>query len=882
MRETRLYILVGGNYQEVDLFDDVVIPITLKLTDIREFGSKTSGYSLDFDIPHTNNNAQIFGLNSEIDVYESSFEVGKDYPAYMTQNSLTTFSGQFRLKKVIKKNRGKYISYVGYLYGGSKNFIDELGTKKLIANDDPSDDLDFSEYKATASEMTLSDFRDYLQTKYTDGTGWGLTLLDKTNKAAQSFSGGSQQWYTDECTPYLYAREIFDKIFSKTNYRWTSEFLMGTDFSNYLQDARWADTIGKFDVNSIVYPYMKHNSNIVAPSTYSNITQNNFNTVAAIASYEYIKNSGMSDAILLSDTVNLNITDFVLSQSSNVDNITAYQFHAVNNGYYAVNWDFDVDARAIIRNVFNDAVPSDTTWKFHLGGNQYSTVWLQLQKNGRLIGTSSNRLYEHTLFEQQETDWYQDYSPTTGQTEGCISLGSGHFSYETNTLWMNAGDVLSLYIWVETPVRYTWWSSHYEEWRTRWCYERWLGGQYSEITAVDYYPKYLEVKITGSSNSLKVITNEITNGFYEGDDFDPTVILNQKTSQVEYINKFIKAFNLYIEDVSGKRNYKTGGIYEPNTLRIEPYQIFYAPELGQNESNVKDWSEKIDWDSVEYRRCDDYLYNIQNFTKEQDGDFYNENYNKTYRLPYGNRELKGIYCTQDDKNDISLKISASLCGVVNSSTDVLQCPKVFSLDNGNNIDTKKEYNDGFFFIWRNYMNTNTEESTNYTLKLQSRLSSSYLNLTDYYTADTLNKGYGLDDANLNWGTTEEFYQNLKGTLPTFNDLYTAFYKKEYEEKTAQDCRILRANAYLTTFDIYNLQLSDLIVVNGNYYHIVEINEWKNERTPCQIELIKTTPNYTPATVRQKGVTLATPSTLPTTLDTTTLLERIATLENEVR
>ena len=882
MRETQLFIKVNNKYQEVDLFDDVVIPITLKLTDIRQFGSKTSSFSLDFDIPHTNSNAKLFGLSTESEMYEAIFAVGKDYPAYLTTNSLTTFSGQFRLKKVIKQNRGNYIYYVGYLYGGTKNFIDELGTKKLIGNGNPSDDLSFSEYTVDATEMKLANFSDYLQTKYTDGTGWGLTLLDKTNKAAQAFSGGSQQWYTDECTPYLYAREIFDKIFSKSSYHFVSEFLMGTDFSTYIHDPRWANGIGKYDVNSIIYPYMKHNSNIQVEPSYSNITQNNLSTVASIASSEYIKNSGLSNALLLRDAMTLNSTDFTLQQTGN-DDITAYTFTAVKNGYYAIDWNFDVDARAIIRNVFNDAPPSDTTWKFHLGGGQSSTVWIQLQKNGQLIGETSNRIFNQITFEgEEETDWFEDFSPTTGQTEACISLGSGNFHYSSNTLFLRAGDVVSLYMWVETPVRYTWWSSHYEEWRTRWCFERWLGGSYSEITVQDFYPKYLEVKMTGRSDSLNVISNSIGNGFYEENDFDPTVILNQKTSQVDFINKFIKAFNLYIEDVSGKINYKDGSIYGENTFRIEPYEIFYAPELGQNELNVKDWTNKIDWSSVEYRRCDDYLYNIQNFTKKQDGDFYNENYDKSFSLPYGNREIKGVYCVQDEKNEIPFNVSANLCGVVNSSTDVLQCPKVFALDKSNNVDKKKEYNDGFFFIWRNYMNTNTEIGTNYTLKLQSRLSSSYLNLTDYYTADTLNKGYGLDDANLNWGETSQYFQNMKGTIPTWNDLYNAFYAKEYNEKTAQDAMILRANAYLTTFDIYNLQLSDLIVVNGNYYHILEVSEWKNEKTPCQVELIKTKPNYTPAPVRQKAITLDEQPTLPVAVDVNSLQTEIQTLKSSFK
>lgn len=882
-RTTQLYIKVNDKYQEVELFDNLTIPITLKVTDIRNFGSKTSGYSLDFEIPHTPNNAKLFGLNSYIDVYESTFEVGKDYPAYLTTNSLQTFSGQFRLKKIIKQNRGSYISYVGYLYGGSKNFVDALGNDKLTANDDPSKDLNFSEYIVPANQMTLQDFYYYLQTHFTDGTGWGLTLLDKTNKAGQAFSGGSQTWYTDECTPYLYAREIFEKLFYGSGYTYVSEFLKGTDFSSYLQDSRWANTIGKFDVNSLIYPYMKHNSNmrVVAPVS-SVITQNSQSTSAIISTEECHLDWGFSEVNMLKHLMTLNNTDFTLVEQNANDNLTAYEFTATHNGYYKIKWNFGVKARVLLRNVFNDAVPGDTTWKFNCGGGFNYTVFIQMQKNSTLIG--SNRVYTNSLIDG-EYDWYEEYTPTTGQTEGFIDLKEGTINYSTDAMWLNIGDTINLYMWVQVPVRYTWWSEHYQEYRTRYVFERWLGGQYSEITAVDYYPKFIEVKLTNAGNNT-IVSNELNGGFYEENEFDPSIILNEKTTKLQFFNNFVKMFNLYIEDVSGKTNYANGTIYPPNTLRIEPYQIYYSPELAEGVTNVKDWTNKIDWSSVEYRRCDDYLYNIQSFKKEQDGDFYNDNYDTTYITPYGNREVKGVYCTNNDKNEISLKVSANLCGIVNNSTDVLQCPKVFSLDKSGNIDTKKEYNDGIFFIWRNYMATNTDLTTNYTLKLQSRLhtgNGSFYNVTDYYTADTLNKGYGLDDANLNWGGTEAYYQNMKNTIPTYNDLYTAFYSLEYEEKTAPDAMILRANAYLSVLDIYQLQLSDLIVANGNYYHIIEVNQWENEKKPCQIELIKCKSNLKgtepPA---KRPFPLIEPVVLPVAVESIKLQEELSNMKSTVQ
>lgn len=872
-RKHSLYVFINNAWEEVDLFNDITIPITMKVTDVRVFGSKSSGYSIEFEIPHTNHNAQTFGLVTQLNIYQGSFEVSRDYPAFITDGGITTFEGQFRLKRVIKKHGGKNIYYVGNMFGGAKNFVDFLGNKTLVGNENPDDDLDFSEYFTNADDMTLADFDSYLKTKYSDGTGWGLTLIDKTNKAGTAFSGGSQQWYTDECTPYLYAREIFDRLFYGSGYHYESEFLQGTGFSSYLQDTRWKDTIGKYDVNSLIYPYMRHNSNMrVINPTSSVITQNDTTTSAIISQMQYYKESGLEEADLIGYTVALDANDFTLTEQNVSSSLAAYQFTATANGYYKINWKFDVEGRIQLRNVSNEAPAGFNT--INTQGNKPYVVWVQMQKNNSLIGS---RVYQAGDVTGDYTS-YQEYDDVTQQNQYYVTLHSGTFNYSNAGVWLNIGDTLKLYTWIQCPAQYQVYNSNTQLWETRWVWHHYsnLGVEYY----TNFYPKYLQVKLTNNGNPI--ISNVINNGFYEENDFDPTVVLNQKTTKIDFFNNFVKMFNLYIEDVSGKTNYKTGGIYPPNTLRIEPYEIFYAPELGNGQTNIKDWTKKLDWDTVEYRRCDDYLYNIQNFTKAQDNDFYNAGYNQTYKLPYGNREVVGEYCTKDDKNNVDLKVSASMCGIVNNSTDTLQCPKVFSFDNSNNVDTKKEYSDGIFFIWRNYMNNNSDLGTNYTVKLQSRLSSSYLNVTNYYCADTLNKGYGADDANLNWGGTSAYYQNMKGTIPTYNDLFNAFYAKEYAEKTSTDAIIIKAKAYLTQLDINTVQLSDTIVISDDTYHILEINQWENETTPCEIELIKCRPNFPLPTRDIKPLVINAPQlSLPIAYDTNSLLQQISALESEV-
>lgn len=813
MRKNQLYIKVNNDWKELDLFEDADIPTTFEI-DTLKLGERATGYSIDFQLPATNNNTLIFGLVNDINNYRGSFEIDKEYDAILTDNSLTIFQGQFRLKKITIKHNRETI-YTGNLYGGVKNLLDALGNDTLIGNEDPSKDLDFSEYAVDRTDMQLSNFRDYLQTKYTDGTGFGLTLLDKFNKYSQSFSAGAQTWYTDETTPYLYDIEIFNKIIHQAGWRYESEFLSGTDFSNYLHDARWNDTIGQFDVNSLIYPSMSVKISQQNPSVYSTITELDAASETIAAHFQISSSWPFDDYETVTyDNTYFDPLKYSLTQSGS-DSLTSYSFTATESNIYDVNINFPFNFEIQLWNTSAERylLTSETV---HTYSRPYKLM-IQTVKNDRtFLGTP-------TVIEGNYADSY-----TSENDSGKITLGSGTFSY-TDRLSLSRGDKIGLYVWVIVPIRHTYWDSETETYKYYGCFFT------DEILSKLCVPVDANVHIT-PNNQSDIVSIQSLQGFYEDASFDPTRILNQKTTKREFINNFVKSFNLYIEDVSGKMNYKTGKLYPDNTLRIEPWEIFYNPEVNYS-TNVHDWTDKVDWETVEYSRVSDLLYTNQHFNKAQDDDFFNEDYNKTFKVKHEDRVVHSLYPSKD-VNEIDVNVSANLCGVVNNQTDTIQCPKVFSLDKDDNIDEKKEFSDGMFFIWRNKTHQETQLSTNYTVKLQSRLSSSSLNIVDYYTADYLNKGYGADTATLSFGPIENYYQNLKGSQMTSNDLYNAFYKKQFEAMVQQDARILEANIYLTPFDIATLQMSDKIIVGDNYWRILSIDQWTSEDNPCRVKLLK--------------------------------------------
>ena len=95
MRKTRLFIKVNNKWEEVELYEDIIIPVTLKVMNLKTFGQKSASYSSDIEIPHTSHNSQVFGLIEELNTYNGTFELSRNYEAYIEVDGVTTLPVSF-------------------------------------------------------------------------------------------------------------------------------------------------------------------------------------------------------------------------------------------------------------------------------------------------------------------------------------------------------------------------------------------------------------------------------------------------------------------------------------------------------------------------------------------------------------------------------------------------------------------------------------------------------------------------------------------------------------------------------------------------------------------------------------------------------------------
>lgn len=797
MRTSRLFVKISGDYKELDLYDNLTIPINYSVSEIRDISKRSTNYSLDFDLPNTEHNAELFEHIYKIEAYGGSLEMLRKYECVLQVNDTTVFEGYFQLKKVVTDDL-KRVTYKGIFYSSVKDFVETLGSTTLRGNTNTADDLDFSEYAETASNMNLAKFKAKLNSYGTGKTGWGLTLIDKTNKAGVSFASNSQTWYADELTPYLFVKEIWDKIFEQAGYSYESNFLTG-------QSA----PVGYPDFTNLIYPYPNNNKKLGDADNWQKIT--------AGGAFDWT--SGYYNMSLPSEWVFANSGNYIdfpsaftLTNHNMPDDRTHWQFTAPYTSSYHIKFKIPISLKCELHPYdhssgqwlpkYTGAVScGDTTKQF--------LMWTRL---GKIHGSTTTYITSWGNFKNFESTY------ATG-ADGKLLLDTQEVAYEGD-IRLEAGDKLFLSTAIQMEVAY------YDQTWERWYSYLQYRGQAGWVSVFPY-PASVEMTQVVGVEIWSATQNEY---FGEGLPFNPTLILNPKTKKWDFVNSIIKMFNLYIEDIGDRK------------FRIEPRDLYYGTGVK------KDFTDKVDTSSMSFTRVDTYIYSDVNFKFAQDKDVMTEAYNGTYALPYGEYVLEGALSSGQDSVEIKPVFGASMCGVVNAQTSVLQCPKMYAFkSNSDVVNVDKVYSDRIFYIWQNAMANHA--GSNNTVLIKSRYSSATQTQNTYYCADILNAGYGADTQVLSWWDNEEYLENLGDGTVCNGNLYNRFYSKMLSELNDAEARILSCKMYLDAIDIRNIRLSDTIVVNNVEYRINSIKQWEGYSKPTEVELIKIvrpTSSYTPS------------------------------------
>ncbi len=283
--------------------------------------------------------------------------------------------------------------------------------------------------------------------------------------------------------------------------------------------------------------------------------------------------------------------------------------------------------------------------------------------------------------------------------------------------------------------------------------------------------------------------------------------------QKDFFLSICKMFNLYVyqDNINEKQ------------INIAPFIDFYSDAV----TNSLDWSQKIDTASTMSIKPMSQLnarYYAYKYTP--DSDYYNDNYLKKYGQSYGDF----IYDSEFD----FVKETAT--------TQIIFAPSVLKLHSG-----QDKYHTDIYKL----SNNNTQEDpmdsvirilmakkiTGVTQwKIQEDGGGTLATITDY--------GYAghLDDptnptVDLNFGAPKEL-QFPASTYPT-NNLFNTYHKPYILEITDMESKLLTCKVYLNALDIYNLDFSRYIWINGVLFRLNKVEAYDPTAfNTTQVNLLK--------------------------------------------
>jgi hypothetical protein len=281
--------------------------------------------------------------------------------------------------------------------------------------------------------------------------------------------------------------------------------------------------------------------------------------------------------------------------------------------------------------------------------------------------------------------------------------------------------------------------------------------------------------------------------------------------QKDFFASIVKMFNLYVyEDKLVEKK-----------LIIKPFIDFY-------DGSQIDWTGKVDRGSViRLKPMSEFTARYYDYKYKQDNDFYGENYRKKYNEGYGDL----IYDSENEfvkEVDSTELIFASTILYQKTATDKVYSA-IYKLSNEN---TKEDKMDSVIRILQAKKITGM---TSWAIK-NGIAGSTLASYTAYGYAGHLDDPFN-PQADINWGATKEVFYSP--TAVTAANLFAGYWSEYIAEITDKDSKLLTCSVKLNEVDIYNLDFSKLIYIDGSLWRLNKVLDYNPmDFNVTKVELLK--------------------------------------------
>lgn len=280
--------------------------------------------------------------------------------------------------------------------------------------------------------------------------------------------------------------------------------------------------------------------------------------------------------------------------------------------------------------------------------------------------------------------------------------------------------------------------------------------------------------------------------------------------QKEFFSSICKMFNLYVFE-----DYETD-----KKLKVLPFVTYYE------DATSVDWSLKVDRSKpMRIKPMSELNSRYYNYKFKPDNDFYSENYRKKYNDGYGDFIFDTGFEFAKETTSVELIFANS---VLTRPTGVDKTfASIYKLSNEN---TKEDRMDSVIRIMQ-------------AKKISSVASWAIKNgATSLGTQTTFGYAGHLDDPGLpSFDLCFAPPSELAFTISTYtaNNSFNTYWSSYMAEITDKDSRLLTCTMKLAFKDIYKLDFSRLIWIDGVLYRLNKINDFNaTNEDVCSVELLK--------------------------------------------
>jgi hypothetical protein len=278
--------------------------------------------------------------------------------------------------------------------------------------------------------------------------------------------------------------------------------------------------------------------------------------------------------------------------------------------------------------------------------------------------------------------------------------------------------------------------------------------------------------------------------------------------QKDFFASIVKMFNLYVyEDKLVEKK-----------LIIKPFIDFY-------DGTRIDFTDKVDRGSViRLKPMSEFTARYYDYKYKQDNDFYAENYRKKYNEGYGDYIF-------DSENDFVKEVDATeliFAGTV--LTQYTGTDKIYSsIYKKSNANASEDKMDSVIRILQAKKITGRASwKLNHT--------SGHDTYTEYGYAGHVDDPFN-PQADINWGATKEVFYNASAV--TAANLFNGYWSEYIAEITDKDSKLLTCSLKLNEIDIYNLDFSKLIHIDGSLWRLNKVIDYNPmDFNTTKVELLK--------------------------------------------